>query len=389
MTAPDFIYMDHNATTQPTEEVVAAMTASLRTGWHNPSSIHRLGQAARQKVELARASVAELLGCRDRDIIFTSGGTEADNLAVLGSLAAQPKRPLVVTDRREHAAVREVAEHLEEAGREVAWLDADDHGRIDLEAFERLLAARADEIAVVSLMWANNETGLIQDLEAVGTRCRAAGVRFHTDAVQWVGKMPTNFAELPVDLLSFSAHKFHGPKGIGGLVVGRGARVEPRSIGGPQERNRRGGTENVPGIVGMGVAARQAMEWLATANIAALEAERDAFEQRVRNVVPDVVVNHENAPRLWNTSNLGFPRLEAEALLLLLSERGVCASAGAACSSGSLDPSPVLLAGGIAAEVAHGSVRFSRSRDTTPNELDRVVEVIAAVVERLRASMPA
>lgn len=411
-TAVDLIYLDNNATTKPADAVVEAMDAMLREQWGNPSSVHRFGQAARQRVELARASVAQLIGARDREIVFTSGGTEADNLALHGvlGLSRGNRRPLLITSRVEHSAVREPAASFarnvspEAAagspnGVEVVYLPVDAAGRIEPASLTNVLAEHhaADRTTLVSVQWVNNETGVIQPVAQLGRVCRQAGnaVRFHVDGTQAVGKMPVNVGAsgdaeaVPIDLLSFAAHKFHGPKGVGALWVRRGVRLRPQQRGGPQEGERRGGTENTPGIVGMGVAAELARVFLAdVGRRSELEAARDAFESRVRDARPDVVVNSGGAPRLWNTSSLGFPRLEAEAILVALSERGVCASAGAACSSGSLEPSPVLLAMGIPETVAHGSVRFSLSRDTTRAELDRAAERVAQVVTKLAATMP-
>ncbi|MHC5024225.1 MAG: cysteine desulfurase family protein [Planctomycetota bacterium] len=381
------IYLDNNATTRPADVVVAAMADAVAVHWHNPSSVHRPGQAARQHVELARESVCQLLGCQPREFVFTGSGTEAANLAIRGALAARPGRPVLVTDRLEHSAVRELAEALETQGTEVVWLPVDAQGVIDIAALVDVLQRRADDIGLVSIMWANNETGTVQPVERLAARCREHGVWFHTDATQWVGKNPTDVRSFPVDLLSLAGHKFHGPKGIGGLFIRRGVRLARQIIGGPQERHRRGGTENVPGIVGLGAAAQLALEWLATDERSRLAALRDSFEARLCASVGDAVINGGGGPRIWNTTNIGFPRLEAEAILLLLSERGVCASAGAACSSGSLDPSPVLLAMGIAPAIAHGSVRFSISRETTDVEIDQALEIIPAVIDRLRSSL--
>ncbi|MDY7108865.1 MAG: aminotransferase class V-fold PLP-dependent enzyme [Planctomycetota bacterium] len=385
----NLVYLDSNATTKPADEVVEAMTEALRTHWPNASSTHRAGQGVRQQVDLARETIAGCLGCKDREVVFTAGGTEADNLAILGSLDAQPDRNVFVTSRTEHDAVRDTAEVAAEAGAEIIWLPLDAEGVVDCNALEDLLKKRADDVALVSIMWANNETGVIQPIETIGNLCREHGVRFHTDAVQWVGKMPTSVGELPVDLLSFSAHKFHGPKGIGGLYLRRGVRVAKRSIGGAQERDRRGGTENTPGIVGMSVAARLAQDWLATDERTRLEALRDRFEQGIAESVGEVRINSAGAARMWNTSNIAFRRLEADAIVLVLSENGICASAGAACASGSLDPSPVLLAMGVPEDYAHGSIRFSLSRYTTDEEIDRALQIIPGVIERLRASMSA
>ncbi|MCZ6837392.1 MAG: aminotransferase class V-fold PLP-dependent enzyme [Planctomycetota bacterium] len=383
------IYLDNNATTKPAPEVVEVMNAALQELWANPSSLHRFGQSVRQKMELARESVCRLLGCSERELIFTSGGTEGANLAILGSMGTKSAKNVVVTSRLEHSAVRELAERLESRNVEIVWLPSRVGGVIDVDALRELLEKRGPEIAVVSVQWANNETGVIQPVEAMGALCREHRVRFHTDGTQMVGKMPINVSQLPIDLLSFSAHKFHGPKGVGGLFVRRGVRLNPQTIGGPQERERRGGTENVPGILGLGAASLVAMQWLETEGRNKIGAMRDAFEQSILEQCEESSINSIDAPRLWNTTNIAFHRLEAEAILLLLSERGVCASAGAACSSGSLDPSPVLLAMGIPEAAAHGSIRFSLSRESTPVELDEAIEIVLTVIAKLRVSMSA
>jgi cysteine desulfurase len=384
------IHLDHNATTRPLPAVVEAVREGLVGGWGNPSSIHRAGMAARHAVELARESLAELLGAKPREIVFTSGGTESANLAIHGSIEhfSGGPRTLLVSSRLEHSAVRECAERLKRRGQEVIWVPHDPDGVVDLASFEEILAQRGGEVAVVSLMAANNETGVLAPLQQIGERCRRAGVRLHVDAVQWVGRLPIDFASLPVDLLTCSGHKFHGPKGVGALVVRQGVRLSPQIVGGPQERERRGGTENVPGILGLGAAAREARAWLQGDGAARVESLRDRFEQAILAACPGAVAHGAGAPRLWNTSNIGFPRLEAEALLMILSERGVHASAGAACSSGSLDPSPVLLAMGIPPEIAHGSVRFSLGRDTTAEEIERAASEVIEAVARLGRSLP-
>jgi cysteine desulfurase len=386
-------YLDHNATTQPLPEVVEAVRAAMVERWGNPSSVHRAGMEARRAVDEARDRVARLVGCQPRELILTSGGTEAANLAILGSFGgalelAGRERRLLVTSRLEHSAVRETAEAWVERGGEVAWVEHHPDGRVDLDALAARLDRDASRIGLVSLMWANNETGVISDVPAIGVLCRERGVTFHTDATQWVGKMPLDLASEQVDLLSFAAHKFHGPKGVGALYVRRGVRVARQTFGGPQERDRRGGTENVPGIVGMGVAADLAAAFLATGERERLAAERDRLERAIA-AATGAVVNGEGAPRIWNTTNLGFARLEAEAILLLLSERGVAASAGAACSSGSLDPSPVLLAMGVPPAVAHGSIRLSLGRDTSAAEIDFAVAAVVESIARLRGSSAA
>lgn len=389
------IYLDNNATTPPPEPVRAAMAEMLAEHWHNPSSIHRPGQAVRHRVELARKKLAELIGARPRQITLCGSGTEAIDLAIRGSLLAQgrlggarKREPgAIVTTRVEHVAIRDLAGALEkEEGVRTLWADLDASGRARIDALREALDATPD-VALVSVQWANNETGIVQPVAEIAALCRERGVLFHTDATQWVGKMPTDAA--PFDLLTYSPHKFHGPKGVGILYCRPGVRTAPL-IHGEQELGRRGGTENVPGIIGAGVAADLAMAWLADpANIGRGRALRDEFESNLRRAIPDIVVNGAAGDRLWNTSSVGFPRLEAEAILLLLSEQGLCASAGAACASGSLEPSPVLKALGVPPEVAHGTIRFSLSRETTRDELGRAVEVVAECIGRLRRSMAA
>lgn len=383
------IYLDSNATSQPAPEVVEAMNQSLTELWQNPSSVHRPGQLVRRAVEQARKDLASLIGARDREIAFTAGGTEADNWAIFGTFDALPDRRVFVTDRTEHSAVRESADLLERRGVEVMRLPINRAGQVDVGALRELLGERAEEIGLVSIMWGNNETGVIQPVEAIGALCREHGVRFHTDAVQWVGKMPTSVRDLPIDLMSMAAHKFHGPKGVGALYIARGVRLAKWSIGGSQERDRRGGTENVPGIVGMGAAAMLAEAWLAKDEIEQKRSMRDRFEQSILDRLPDTSINGGDAERMWNTSNIAFHRLESEAILLSLSERGVCASGGSACASGSLEPSPVLLAMGIPEKEAHGSIRFSFSRETTEDELAAAADVIVEVIERMRSLLPA
>jgi cysteine desulfurase len=385
------VYLDNNATTRPAPDVVEAVRGALVEHWHNPSSVHRPGQAARHKVELARKAVAELIGARPREITFTSGGTEAIDLAIRGTLVATKKR-VIVTTAVEHAAVRDLCEALKvEGGVEARLAALDREGIVRVDSAESLLDER---VGIVSIQWANNETGAIQPVEEIGRACRKRGIVFHVDGTQWVGKMPVGGVggiEEWADLLTFAAHKFHGPKGVGVLWARSGVGL-PARIRGVQEKGRRGGTENVPGIVGAGVAAELSRRWLEDAG----ERERlawlrDRFEGAVLAAIPEARINGPRDPRkrLWNTTNIGFPRLEAEAILLLLSESGVCASAGAACSSGSLDPSPVLLAMGVPPEVAHGSIRFSLSRDTTEGEIEEAIGTVVRCVRKLAMGLPA
>lgn len=384
-------YLDNNATTRPIPEAIHAAHDALEQHWHNPSSVHREGQAAKHALELARADLAALVGLPPRHLTLTASGTESIDLAIRGVLGASPKNTLI-TSRIEHAAVRDLAEHLDKTAQaRVRWLNILPGGLIDLDDLDRALAE--EPAALVSIQWANNETGVIQPVREIHARCKAASTFYHCDAVQWIGKLPcpesNDHTAPPADLLTFSPHKFHGPKGIGVLCVRPGVRLRP-VLQGAQELGRRGGTENVPGALAAAAAARAAAEWLkAESSRAALAALRDRFERAILDAVPSAVVNGADQsgaihPRLWNTTNIGFPRFEAEALLLAMSEQGLAASAGAACSSGSLDPSPVLLAMGIAPEIAHGSVRFSLSRFTTDAEIDRAIDIVRAAVARLQ-----
>ncbi len=423
------IYLDSNATTEPAPQVVQAVERMMREQWANPSSVHRAGQAVRHEVELARSNVAKLIGCHERELIFTSGGTEANNLALLGLLGSALAKsgltgsthdsaaPLLVTSKIEHSAVRAPTEALAAGGVKVVYLPVDREGRIEAQNLANILReeGEAHRVILVSVQWANNETGVIQPVGELAKiihdyRCgvgkseaaKASApssafsqhrsqrrVYLHVDAMQAVGKLPVNVREVQADLLTLAGHKFHGPKGIGALYVRQGVRLKPQQLGGPQERDRRGGTENTPGIVGMGIAAELALAFINDeSRLKTQKALRDRLEQGVCAALPGTVVHSVNAPRLWNTTNLGFASLEAEAILLGLSERGVYASAGAACSSGSLEPSPVLLAMGIPENIAHGSVRFSLSRDTTADDIEQAIEVIPQVVGRLRAVMP-
>lgn len=404
----DWIYLDNNATTQPAPAVIDAMDEINRTLWANPSSVHRFGQMVRQRVELARKAVASLIGARDREIVFTSGGTEANNLALRGLLlkpgivsgSTLDLPPVLITTTVEHSAVREPAQTLAEHGVVVDALAVDRDGLLDVRLVADALARHAHDgrDVLVSIQWANNETGVIFPIQAIAQavadqrqKTPRARLRLHVDATQAVGKLPVDVTQDRVDLLTFSAHKFHGPKGVGALYVRTGVRLQPQARGGPQERERRGGTENTAGIVGMGVAAELADAFVRDgAAVAQHRQLRDDFEQAVLAAIPQARVNGPADPalRLWNTSNIGFAPLEAEAILLGLSEKGVCASAGAACSSGSLEPSPVLLAMGVDEPVAHGSVRFSTSRFTTADEVTRAASIVPQVVSQLARSMP-
>jgi cysteine desulfurase len=316
--------------------------------------------------------------------MLTAGGTESINTAVRGILAARSPRKRVVTTTVEHSAARELCQQLAREGSEIVEIGVDSAGVLDLEALRRSVT---DDTALVTIMWANNETGVIFPVEQIASTCREKRVPFHCDGTQAVGKIPVDVAAVGVDAMSLASHKFHGPKGVGALFVRRGLRIKPLLIGGPQERGRRGGTENVPGIVGMGKAAELAKDALPlmTSRVAPL---RDRLEREMLSSIDQTSVNGTTNARLPNTSNISFARLEAEAILLLLSEQGICASAGAACSSGSLEPSHVLRAMKIDDKIAHGAIRFSLSRYTTDAEVDRALQVLPGVIARLRAVLP-
>jgi cysteine desulfurase len=379
----DLIYLDNNATTRPAPEVVAAMLPYLTEFYGNPSSVHRFGQRSRQAIDEARAQVAALIHSADSQITFTGGGTEAVNTAIRGILATRSPRKKIVTTTVEHSATRELCQQLARGGAEIIEIGVGHDGSLNQGTFR---AAIDDTCALATVMQANNETGVLFPIAELQQICKEHRVPLHVDATQAVGKIPVDATALQIDAMSFAAHKFHGPKGVGALFVRRGLRIRPSIIGGPQEAGRRGGTENVPGIVGMGKAAELALASLdQTPRIAAL---RDRLEQSILHKIPDTHVNGSTAHRLPNTTNIGFSRLEAEAILLLLSEQGICASAGAACSSGSLEPSHVLRAMHVDDKIAHGAVRFSLSRYTTEDEISRTLVVLPGIVSRLRAVLP-
>jgi cysteine desulfurase len=377
------IYFDHNATTPVHPAVVEAMVAALRDDYGNPSSVHRLGQRAKARLDEARGAVAALIGAEPGEIVFTSGGTEADNFALRGAaeaLEATGRRHVVVS-AIEHEAVLNTARALGRRGWRLSIVPVDPRGVVAPEAVAECLA---DDTAVVSVMLANNEIGTIQPIAAIAELAHARGALVHTDAVQAVGKIPVDVGALGVDLLSLSAHKFNGPKGVGALWIRRGTRLVPLLTGGRHERNRRAGTENVPGIVGLGVAARLAREKL-EGEAARLAALRDRLEAGILARVPGTAVNGGGAPRVPNTTNVSFERVEAESLLIALDLEGVAVSTGAACSSGALEPSHVLRALGLPPQRVQGSIRFSLGLGNTEADVDYVLDRLPALVEKLRA----
>lgn len=375
-----WIYLDNNATTQPDPRVVEAMRPYLAEQYANPSSLHQFGQQARHAIDVAREQVAALIGARPRQIVFTSGGTEANALAIRGVASASPDKRHIVTTSVEHECVRGACAQLEQEGCRVTVVGVDRLGHLDLAALD---AAIAPDTALLSIMHANNETGVLFPIEAVSEIARRHKVPLHVDAAQTVGKVPVSVDALGVDLLTIAPHKFHGPKGVGALYVRRGVHLRPQLVGGHQEHDRRAGTENVAGIVGFGVAAELATQHLPDERDR-VRALRDRLEAGILERVPYARPLGDRDQRIPNTTCIGFESLEAEAILIVLSHQEICASSGAACSSGSLEPSHVLEAMGVDKAVAHGGVRFSLSRFNTQEEIDRVLDVLPGLLERLR-----
>ncbi len=377
------IYLDHNATTPLLSEVIDRMTGALREEFGNPSSVHHFGQQAKAVIDDARTSVATLLGADPSEVLFTSGGTESDNIAIRGAaeaLEATGRRHLVASSI-EHEAVLNTLKALAKRGWRTTLLPVDKTGIASPDA---LRAALAHDTVLVSVMHANNEIGTIQPIAELARIAHDRGALFHTDAVQSAGKLPINVKTLGVDMLSISAHKFYGPKGAGALWIRRGLRVQPLLTGGRQERSRRAGTENVAGIVGMGVAARIARGKMADEGTR-LSALRDRLEAGILAAVPGTAVNGARDPRVPNTTNVSFDRVEAESLLIALDLEGIAVSTGSACSSGTLEPSHVLKAMGFNAHRAQNSIRFSLGASNTDAEVDRVLAVLPKMVEKLRS----
>jgi cysteine desulfurase len=379
------IYLDYNSTTPVDLSVLESMLPFFAEKFGNASSIHSTGQRARSAVDAARDSVARLIGARPAEIVFTSGGTEADNLALFGSVAAlDPSRKHVITTPVEHHAVLNATQALEEQGLEVTYIPVGASGIVDPQDIRRAL--RSDTL-LISVMHANNELGTIQPIAEIGRIAAEADVRFHCDAVQSAGKLPLDVDRLGVDLLSISAHKIYGPKGVGALYVRAGTPLEPQFYGGHHERDRRPGTENVPGIVGFGKAAELA-ELNLEADAPRIEMLRDRLEEMLLNSLPSVHVNGDRKCRVPNTTNLAFTAANGEALVIALDLQGIACSTGAACSSGAVEPSHVLLAIGLLPDEARSSLRFSLGRTTTAAEIDRAMAIIPPTVERLRALSP-
>ncbi len=375
----DTIYFDNNATTKPLEEVVEAMKPFWVDAYANPSSVHQFGQSVKHAIECAREQVAALIHATPGEIVFTSSGTESINLAIRGALAMVPAKRKFVTTAVEHAAVLRLSEVLEREGYEIVVVGVNRDGQVDEQAWVEALSG---DTVLASIQHANNETGVMMDVNRLAALAQEKGVAVHVDAVQTVGKVEVDVATWPVQFVSFSAHKFHGPKGAGGLYVRRRTRLKPLIVGGSQERELRAGTENTASIVGMGVAAACCGATMAE-TATRVGALRDQLERELLKSVAGASVHGVKANRVYNTSNISFENLEAEAILILLSEAGIYASSGAACSSGSLQPSHVLQAMGIEEHVAHGAIRFSLSRYSSEAEVASVVERLPGLLARL------
>ncbi|MDD2676401.1 MAG: aminotransferase class V-fold PLP-dependent enzyme [Methylacidiphilaceae bacterium] len=377
------IYLDNNATTAVLPEAVREMVPFLSVYYGNASSAYSLGQESKEAVQSARRRVARLLGCLEEEIVFTSGGTESDNTALWSALRTSGKRELVTT-AVEHPAVHRFCQELERDGYRVRWLPVASDGQLDPADVARAIQS---ETAVVSIMWANNETGVLFPIREIGEICRARGVLFHTDAVQAAAKVPIHLAQMPIDLLSVSAHKFGGPKGIGVLYIRQGVPFRPYLWGGSQERGRRAGTENIAAIVGMGRAAELAAERVGqfAKRVGKL---RDRFERTILAGLTDVRINGQPAERVPNTSNLCFQNVESEALLMELDRQGIQASGGSACSTGSAKPSRVLVEMGLSVREAFSSVRFSLGWNNTEDEIDHAAAAVVSAVRRIREKLP-
>lgn len=377
------VYLDNNATTMTDPAVVEAMLPFWHELYGNPSSMHSFGGQVYKYIDNARAQVATLMNADPSEIVFTSGGSESDNLAIRGTLEAlQRAKSRIVTSRVEHPAVLSLFRYLGKRGYVVTEIPVSRDGSLDFDALENALT---EDIAIVSVMWANNETGVIFPMERIAERVKAKGITLHTDAVQVAGKIPIDVKSVPVDLLSISGHKLHGPKGTGALFVRRGTKLIPQIVGGHHENNRRAGTENVPGMVGLGKACEIALEHIEDENTR-VKALRDRLEQGILASCKGASVNGTN--RLPNTTNISFEFVEGEAILLMLDDIGVAAASGSACASGSLQPSHVLRAMGIPFTAAHGSIRFSLSRYNTEEEMDYVISHMPAIIDRLRELSP-
>ena len=378
------IYVDNNATTQVSPEVLEEMLPYFNEFYGNPSSMHTFGGKVEHKITESRARIASLLGASPEEIIFTSCGTESDSTAIRSVTLSNPDKKHILTSRVEHPAVKNLYEYLSKNGYRVTFVPVDRKGRLDLDYLYDNLS---DDTALVSIMWANNESGVIFPIEEISKVVREKGIVFHTDAVQAVGKFPIDLKAIDIDMLSLSGHKLHGPKGVGALYVRKGTKYTPFMIGGHQEKGRRGGTENVASIIGLGKSCELAAAYLSDNNNH-VEQLRDKLENEILKRVPNTIINGDRNHRLPNTTSIAFEYVEGESILLMMDEFGICASSGSACTSGSLEPSHVLRAMGVPFTAAHGSVRFSLSKYNTEEEIDFIIEKLPPIIERLRELSP-
>jgi cysteine desulfurase len=376
----EIIYLDNNATTQVDPAAVEAMLPFLTQWYGNPSSGYQFAAQVRRAVEEAREKLAALLGCKPSEIVFTSGGTEANNAAINSALQFDPAGKHIVTSAVEHSAVRRYCQELEKRGCEVTFVGVDPDGNIDLAEIEKSIRPQT---AIVSMMWANNETGVVFPAEKIAEICRAKRVFFHTDAVQIVGKIPVQLRNTAINFLSLAGHKFHGPKGVGALYVNERTRFQPSLVGGSHENGRRAGTENVGSIVGLGKAAERAVEYM-TEEQKRVAAMRDSFEKAIMESVPAATVNGARTVRLSNTSSISFDGIESQAALLLLDRQGICCSAGSACKTGSQEASHVLRAMNVPEEKARGSLRFSFGRFNSDADVEQAIRIVPSVISKLR-----
>ncbi len=380
------IYLDNNATTQVAPAVAEAIAPYFTEKYGNASSMYPLAAEAKKAMDIARAEVADLIGAAYADeIIFTSCATESDNTAIFSAVRSFPQKKHIITSAVEHPAVLHPCSYLESQGYKVDYIGVDAQGRFNMQQYKKALT---DDTALVSVMWVNSETGTIFPIPEIAALAKERGALFHTDAVQAIGKMPLDVKNTKIDMLSLSGHKFHAPKGVGALYVRRGTRFTEFMMGGHQEKARRGGTENVPYIVGLGTAAVLAKTRLSDGSLARMAALRDKLQNGLLSTIPDSKLNGDPENRVPNTVNISFGYVEGEAILMHLNEYGICASSGSACTSGSLEPSHVLRAMGVDFKFAHGSVRFSLSDQTTEAEVDKVLEVMPGIIENLRKISP-
>jgi len=378
------IYVDNNATTQVNAEVLEEMLPYFRENYGNPSSMHTFGGDVAAKISKARERVAALINAEPEEIVFTSCGSESDSTAIWATIESIPDKKHIITSRVEHPAIKNLFEHLSKKGYQVSFVPVDKKGNLNLDYLYEHLTT---ETAIVSMMWANNETGVIYQMDEIAAAVREKGVVFHTDAVQAVGKLKVDVKKTQVDMLALSGHKIHAPKGVGALYLKKGTKFSPFLIGGHQEHGRRGGTENVASIVGLGKAAELAKQQL-DASALKTSALRDKLEKNLLERIPHSMVNGDTKHRLPNTTNISYEYVEGEAILLMMNEFGICASSGSACTSGSLEPSHVLRAMGVPFTAAHGSIRYSLSDYNTEEEIDFIIEHTPPIIKRLRELSP-